>query len=425
MPEREDSVMLKRYTSVRQMKKLSFFCCLAYFMSYMTRLNYAACMVEIQRTLGIGKDTAGLPVTACFLSYGIGQLLFGYLGDKLRPQRMITWGLAGSAACNILAALFPRIEWIIPVWCANGFFQSMLWPPLVRIMAEVLDDEWYRKCCVLVSVSSSAATVAVYLIAPACIRWAGWRLLFFMAAAAGFATALAWACHTRTLETVQVSETDLSKKRKNGGDESVSSAPRLLSLVPFASILPAIILHGMLRDGITTWMPGYMAETFDMSTSGSILSAAVLPVCGVVSTLLSSLLLYRMKNELSAGACLFGAGALACLFMLPVYDMFPAVCILMMTLITGCMYGVNLMLISRVPGHFAEFGNVSTISGILNAATYVGSSLSTYAFGAVAERAGWQPVVAVWLAVALGGTLLLLAGMRKWGRFCRRETRPQ
>lgn len=82
---------------------------------------------------------------------------------------------------------------------------------------------------------------------------------------------------------------------------------------------------------------------------------------------------------------LFAAGAAAALFMLTVYDSHPAVCVLMMMLITGCMFGVNLMLISRVPGHFAGRGNVSTVSGILNAATYVGSALSTYVFGAVAE----------------------------------------
>lgn len=402
---------------------MSFFCCLVYFMSYMTRLNYAACLVEIQKTLGIGKDAAGLPVTACFISYAAGQLLFGYLGDKLRPQGMIALGLAGSAGCNFLVAFFPYIELIVPAWCVNGFFQSMLWPPLVRIMAEALSGEWYRRCCVLVSVSSSAATVAIYLIAPVFIRWADWRLLFFMAAAAGIVTAFVWICHTRLLATTQVSERDLLGERKEREDPKTASAARLFALVPFIPILLAIILHGMLKDGIITWMPGYMTETFGMSTSGSILSAAVLPVCGVVSTLLSSLLLYRMKNELSAGACLFGAGTLACLFMLPVYDLFPAVCILMMTVITGCMYGVNLMLISRVPGHFAGFGNVSTVSGVLNAATYVGSSLSTYIFGSVAERAGWQPVVAVWAAVALGGTLVLLAGKRKWRRFCECEDR--
>ena len=64
-----------------------------------------------------------------------------------------------------------------------------------------------------------------------------------------------------------------------------------------------------------------------------------------------------------------------------------------MMLITGCTYGVNLMLISRLPKYFAGLGMVSTVSGLLNAFTYVGSAVSTYAFGAVAESSGWLQVV--------------------------------
>ena len=104
--------------------------------------------------------------------------------------------------------------------------------------------------------------------------------------------------------------------------------------------------------------------------------------------------------------------------MLPFYDNAPAMCILMMTLITGCMHGVNLMLISRVPGRFTGFGKVSTVSGVLNAATYIGSSLSTYGFGAVADRAGWLTVILLWAAVGLLGAVLMLAARRKWDRFC-------
>lgn len=84
------------------------------------------------------------------------------------------------------------------------------------------------------------------------------------------------------------------------------------------------------------------------------------------------------------------------------------------------MYGVNLMLISRVPGHFARLGNVAAVSGILNAATYVGSSFSASSFGAVAENTGWLQVVLAWVACAVLGTLLLLSGIRRWNVFCRK-----
>ena len=428
--------MTKKLTSEKEMRFLCFLCCLAYFMSYLTRLNYAACMVELQQVLGIGKSIAGLPVTMCFLSYGAGQLVCGFLGDRLNPKGMIFAGLAGSAVCNLLVAACPRMEEIIPVWCVNGFFQSMLWPPMVRIMAEMLSDKWYRQSCVLVSMASALATIAIYVLAPVCIQVSGWEGVFILPGAMGVMAAFFWIVNTRWLGMAgerQVSpeaavspkeavKTETAVLREAAtGSEAVTVSTTFLQLfteAPLLLILLAIILQGTLRDGMTTWMPVYMNEVFGMSSAKSILSAAALPVFGVVSTLLASMLLSRLKSEVFTAALLFGVGMAASVFLLPFYNGYPAVCILMMTLITGCMHGVNLMLISRVPGHFTGFGKVSTVSGILNAATYIGSSLSTYGFGAVADSAGWRTVILLWAGIALLGAVLMLLAKRRWGQFC-------
>ncbi len=435
----------------KQMGILCLLCCLVYFVGYLTRLNYAVCMVEIQTTLGIGKNIAGLPLTASFLSYGLGQIICGFLGDRHEPRKMIFTGLAGSALCNLVVVSLPRMEVMAPTWFVNGFFQSMLWPPLVRIMAENLDEDWYRKGCVWVSLSSSGATVVLYLLTPLFIRVSGWKTVFYLAAAAGIAAAVLWFRNTgrmfegrwsvevkggakeagmRNQAADEAAEAEGSAANTSDRKEPARSAePRLQKMkagtlfagAPITVILLSIVLHGSLKDGITTWMPVYMTEMFGMSSSQSILSTAVLPICSVFSTLLSSALLYRLKNEVLTASLLFGTGAIAGISMLVVYNRHPTVCVVMMTMITGCMFGVNLMLTSRLPGHFAGRGNVSTVSGILNAATYVGSALSTYIFGAVAESTGWMTVVVLWVTAALGGTSLLLSGIRKWDCFTRAE----
>lgn len=409
--------MIKRLTSPRQMKFFCFLCCFVYFMSYLTRLNYAACMVEIQRALGLGKDIAGLPVTVCFLSYGTGQLICGFLGDKYSPYKMIQAGMIGTVVCNLLVVFFARIDVIILLWCINGFFQSMLWPPLVRLMAEALTEKWYKHCCVLVTLSSSAATIVIYVLSPVCIGLMGWKSVFALPAVLCFFSAFLWAGGIRKLWPIGQKE-EISKIKETEEKENTQFI-LLFRDAPLVLILAVIILQGTLRDGITTWMPVYMTEVFGMSSSRSILVTSALPVFSMFSTLAASLLFYRLKNEIFTSAVLFGAGAFACIAMLPAYDSFPMLCIAMMTLVVGCMYGVNLMLISHVPGHFAGYGKVSSISGILNAAIYIGSSVSTYGFGAVAENAGWRCVVIIWIAAALAGMIFLLWGKGRWQRFCR------
>ena len=91
--------------------------------------------------------------------------------------------------------------------------------------------------------------------------------------------------------------------------------------------------------------------------------------------------------------------------------------VLMMTLITGCMHGVNLMLITHVPKRFKKYGNISTISGAVNSCTYIGAAISTYGVAVLAEQIGWRWTVGVWALIALAGTLACALAAKPWKRF--------
>lgn len=379
--------MKKKSISKPNMGFLSFLCCMSYFVSYLTRLNYAACLVELQNALQISKSLAGLPVTGSFLTYGAGQLVCGLLGDRLAPQKVIFTGLLGTALCNILVAVFPQMNVILPVWCVNGLFQSMMWPPLVRLMAEQLDEVWFQKCSVLVSLASSVGAIAIYVFVPLCLLIWGWQAAFFLPAVIAAGTACFWYFHTR----------DLPDRAPVSASKRSFDFASLFTVIPLIPVLLAIVLMGVLRDGITTWMPAYLMEGFGVNTSASVLMTAVIPLFSIFSTLFASALYRKLKDELLTGGILFAAGLVCCILMLFAHGRCFWCCILLMMLITGCTYGVNLMLISRLPKYFAGLGMVSTVSGLLNAFTYVGSAVSTYAFGAVAESSGWLQVILLWL----------------------------
>lgn len=406
--------MNRQAVTGRNMPFLSFLFCLSYFTSYLTRLNYSACLIEIQAALQLSKSQAGLPVTGFFLVYGIGQLICGFLGDKAAPHKIIFIGLTGTSACNFLIVLFPHIQVITFLWIVNGFFQSMLWPPLVRMMAELLDETWYRRCSVLVSFAASLGTIVIYLLTPACLSVWGWKAMFLFPAIAGFGVAFYWIYFTQDFADNFVSV----KNSKNGWAKEIKdSLARIAYIVPIWQILAIIALHGVLKDGITTWMPAYMTDSFGMSTSMSVLTTAVLPVFSIISTFFTSLLYDRIHDELYTTIVLFGVSLAAGILMVWANGMYPVWCMIFMMLITGCMFGANLMLISRMPRHFTGFGTVSTISGILNAATYAGSALSTYGFGKIAESSGWTQVIGLWIVVCISAIFLLITSIRKWVNF--------
>lgn len=393
--------------------ELQLLCCLVYFISYVTRIDYAAVLAELVNDLNITKQVASIAVTGSFITYGVGQVISGILGDKIRPTRLILIGLVCTSLINVSMPLLPGITAMTVIWCFNGFFQSMLWPPLVRLMAQNMTPDEYSSSVVSVSAACSVATIAVYLLAPIAISVSGWRLVFLIAGGFGLAISAVWFFRARGLrEGAVTASTAGNTPVQTGGLSAV--APLLLP------IMIAITLHGILRDGITTWMPTYIYEVFDMGVSMSILTTAILPIFCIVSINIASSVEKKLCNPLKTAGLLFALAFASSALMIPFFSTSVLFCALMMSVITGCMHGINLMLISHLPVHFSAYGKISTVSGLLNASTYIGSALSTYGFAALSDRFGWSFTISSWAVIAFGGMAICLGLIRKWKAFCKK-----
>ena len=84
----------------------------------------------------------------------------------------------------------------------------------------------------------------------------------------------------------------------------------------------------------------------------------------LVGIKLASLLDKKIKNELLSSAILYSVGLLCSLLLLMLFSASATASVSIMAVITAAMHGINLMLISRVPIHFARYGRISTVSGI-------------------------------------------------------------
>ncbi|NLY96856.1 MAG: MFS transporter [Clostridiaceae bacterium] len=385
-------------------------CCLVYFSSYMTRINYGAAVAEIILSLGITKAMASMAVTGSFITYGAGQIFSGVVGDHIKPKTMIFFGLLVTSLCNAVMSTLSNVYVMTVIWCINGFAQSMLWPPLTRIMSENLSADEYRKTCTAVSVSASAATISIYLIVPLCITLSGWRSVFILSAAFAVVSGLVWVFSVDKL-TVASQESNEERNAK-----PALSFGHFLTFVLRSGLLPVvtvIFLHGILRDGITTWMPSYINDIYRFGTSLSILNTAILPVFSSISFLIASRLFQAVKNEVKASAILWIVGLFCSFLLIFVYKSQAVVSVLMMAILTGCMHGINLLLIGVFPARFKNSGRVSSASGILNAFTYGGSALSSYGIAALSDHFGWQITIITWCAIALLGTVLSFISVKK------------
>lgn len=387
-------------------------CTAVYFTSYLTRKNYDVVLIDVVDSLGITKDQAGLVSTIAFVTYGIGQLISGFIGDHIKPRSLIIIGMSATAVCNILMPFMTSITPMLVLWGLNGFCQALFWPPLVRMMAVNLDSEHYDKACIWVSCGSSVATIAVYLIASLSAAMASWKVVFFVGAAAAVLMVVIW--------QLFAPKNDFNAPTKPKEDVQ-APAPSMLRdkavVILIALIGLAIVLQGILRDGVATWMPTLISDTFHLPSSVSILSAVLLPIFAMFSYKVADWLEARVRNELVSSSILFGISTAAAALLVPLIGRNAVGSVLLTALLTGCMHGINLMLIGRVPRYFNKYNKISTVAGMLNAFTYVGSGLATYFFAVLESHFGWNATIVSWVIVAGAGTLVCILTIGVWKKF--------
>ena len=405
---------------------LAFLCCAAYFASYMTRINYAAVRLAIADELVLMHPELvmelGLAISAVSVSYGFGQFLSGLLGDRLSPVHLVCAGLGGAMLCNLLVPVFyPNVYLMAVVWGVNGFFQALIRPPLGRIIAANYDEKGYIDTCVSVSNSSQVATVLTYLLIPLYLRCfdQNWRPAFFLPAVVTAITLGLWIFLVPRIIS-PMSAAAAEEKSPDGPEERESLAGLFLKsgLVIF---VPAVLIHGFLRDGITAWMPDFISEVGGLDTGVSILTTAILPLFCIVSVTASKRICYAIPSDGKSSAILFGICAAAAAIIVMLLDHVNtvsfAIIVILMALITGCMHAANHIFITRIPGAFKKADRVSGIVGVLNAITYIGSALSPYAIALLAGKDGWNKAVMLWSALAALSAILCSAARKKWNDF--------
>ena len=396
-------------------KPLAWILTMLYFSSYVTRINFAAIIQEIVTQTGFEKSALSIILVVLSITYGTGQIVNGRIGDKIKPENLILTGLILATAMNLL---FPFASGSIPamtvLWAINGFAQAMMWPPIVRILVASCDDAMYSYAVIRVSWGSSFGTILVYLTAPLIIKAAGWQAVFFVSAAIGLLSTLIWAF----LKSRVGADAPIQKEESEKASADRLHIPKI-AIFPLILIALAIVFQGMLRDGVTSWMPSYLSENFRMDNSASILLTVSLAIFSIVMFAIAGWL-YRkfFVNEVLCGGVIFGTAALASIALFAFFDLGGVIlAVLMMMLITGCMHGTNLMLITHVPKRFKKYGNISTISGAINSCTYVGSAIFTYGVAVLAERIGWRLTVGVWAIIAILGTLCCFIAAKPWKKF--------
>ncbi|MBR2876624.1 MAG: MFS transporter, partial [Clostridia bacterium] len=334
--------------------------------------------------------------------------------------KMIIAGLFLSTGSNIAMTFCTNNISMAVVWGFNGFALSLLWAAILKILANIINYDMRSKACLNISVTLPIGTVLAYILASVAINFFNWKYVFFTSAfvlfVAGIFFTVIYMLSKRHFTEVEItkpaSETKDEAKNKNKFLPLFLSAGLLL-------VLPADAIHGAIKEGITTWVPTMITETYSTPVAFSVFISIILPIVNLSGNYIITPVYNKIfkKDELKTGAFVLAFVLIPFTFLIFMKDLPIVVSVILLALGTTAMHTFNYMIITLVPMQFAKYGKTATVTGVMNATAYIGCAAATYGFGIISDNIGWNGTVIVWIAIDIIALAFTLMNIRKWNRF--------
>lgn len=360
---------------------------------YIARLNLTIASPvllakEIMTVAEIGFMGGGF-----FLAYSVGQLFNGFLGDIFHPKYMIMSGLFLVTIANFRIGMFPSASAVIFWWCINGFAQSMLWGPLLRTVSSRFSEEKRSFVAAIFSSSVGAGSIlGIVLAAMAVGRWHV-KYAFLLPGIINAAAFFGILCF------FHVPEQKSKEKRASAG--VVFSQPKLWLL-----LLPAFF-HGVLKDNLNLWMAAYFIDTFSIDIEKMSFYVFLIPTLSLGGRMAYPFL-YRWCHEkehlVSIAAFALSAAVLVPLCLASTTAVTAAVCL---SILAAAVSVINTSFLTIYPMRYQQSGNVSTIAGVMDFATYLGAGISSALYGILLESMAYSGMFLSWIILSVLSVFIL------------------
>ena len=363
---------------------------------------------------GVSHADAGLVSTMFFFAYGAGQIINGILCRKYNARIVITFSLLVSAAINLAVFFLPSFFTLKYLWLLNGFSLSFLWAVLSTVLSRCLSDENLKKAVVIMSISTPAGTFLAYLLGALFTKVNFFNLSFLVGAAALFAIGALWFFSYGKLTSGKTYGKSGEIADKNGEiataevlhtDENYSAEKRnaMITLV-FLGVFA--VINNLVKDGLSTWMPSVLKEKYALSESGSIALSLALPFLSVFGAFVATRVNDKTKNFVFTSVIFFAVSAL----LMPIIiwgDLGGFVLPLcVFALIALLMTAVNSVVTTMAPMYMRNFFFSGTLAGALNGCCYLGSTISSYGLGKIADDLSWNAVFIIIFAFCIAAVVL-------------------
>jgi len=381
-----------------------FLCCwMTYLTAYLCRVNFSSALHTLTVEKGFTSAELGVVGAVFYGIYACGQLVNGYIGDRVQANRYVLLALCGTLLCNLGMAFANSLELMTLLWGVNGIFQSMFWSTIIRGLAQNTLPEKRATVSMGISLAMPVAYLVSWGLLGRCLLGAQSRWYFIVPCIAAAVMIIAWLLLSRHYDFI------LTDERKSKA--SIGETIRFLFDENLQWLIVVCMCHGLIKEGAAYWTPLLVAQMDGFGTVPPYLLASILPVANLIGIIASRALLGRSGSSPYSILVfvLSGIGLLCGGLMLSSASL---LIVGIIAVVSGLCYANNTILMSFIPMQYTERNMVASVIGMFDFASYVGASISTYVLGRVLESMGFAPLPVIWLVAALLSVLLAVYTVR-------------
>ena len=396
--------MIAMRKEVKNAIAIGVLCSVSYLAVYFARNILGAVTPQMIGTGNFTTEYIGSVSSVYFIFYAVGQLINGAIGDKIKARYMISFGLLLAGITNLLFSLLPPSSQIATfTYGMTGFFLSMIYGPMTKVVAENTEPIYATRCSLGYTFASFFGSPLAGVAAAALV----WQSVFAISSMALFVMAVTCFSFFLFFEKKGIVKYNQYKpEKKQGGSIKILLKHRIVKFTLIS------IITGIIRTTVVFWLPTYISQYLGFSADRAASMFTVATFIISFTTFIAVFIYERLKRNMDLTILLmFSVSAVA--FLLVYFLKAPMLNMICIVLAIMSSNGAATMLWSRYCPSLRDTGMVSGATGFLDFVSYMAASASSTIFANAVGTIGWGNLILVWMGLMIFGVVVALPYKRK------------
>ncbi len=373
-------------------------CSIAYFAVYTAR-NILSAVTPQMLVDGFVEEYIGIISSAFLVAYAVGQLVNGFIGDRIKAKWMISIGLLGAGIANsVFSTIVKNLTVAVIAYSTVGFLLSMIYAPMVKLVSENTEYIYAVRCSVGYSFASLLGSPMAGLLASFFV----WQSAF--AVGSGMLFVMALTCFT--VFSVFESKGLINSRFDNNKKQQLQSVKILFKrkIIKYSFVS---ILTGIVRTSVVFWLPTYINQQLGFSEKNSTIIYTVSTL--FISTMsFIAIFIYERLGRKMDFSVLWMFTVSAIFFLLTFCVNVSILNLIFIVVAIMAASGASSILWSVYCPSLGDTGRVSTATGFLDFLSYMAAAAANLIFANAVKDIGWSKLVLIWTALMVMGVIISL-----------------